>query len=122
MPSARLRKLEVAANNVFDQHRDLYFKDGISSAYLWDLAHSFAGVILIKRAGDGSENIKGCWDSTHVAAVQEKSSGPIARCKLASMVMLWLQTSKSSSGTMNPGGSSIRQTEKDETASDCSHT
>jgi len=38
--------------------------------YLWDLDHGFAGVILIKKAGDGSKKIKGCWDSIHVIEVQ----------------------------------------------------
>uniref|UniRef100_A0A673UA12 F-actin-capping protein subunit beta n=1 Tax=Suricata suricatta TaxID=37032 RepID=A0A673UA12_SURSU len=120
MPSARLRKLEVEANNAFDQYRDLYFEGGVSSVYLWDLDHGFAGVILIKKAGDGSKKIKGCWDSIHVVEVQEKSSGRTAHYKLTSTVMLWLQTNKSGSGTMNLGGSLTRQMEKDETVSDCS--
>ena len=38
--------------------------------YLWDLDHGFAGVVLIKKAGDGSNKIKGCWDSIHVVEVQ----------------------------------------------------
>ena len=42
----------------------------MSSVYLWDLDHGFAGVILIKKAGDGSNKIKGCWDSIHVVEVQ----------------------------------------------------
>lgn len=103
MPSARLRKLEVEANNAFDQYRDLwvpvkqshgeflindeccplvtsdmcffrYFEGGVSSVYLWDLDHGFAGVILIKKAGDGSKKIKGCWDSIHVVEVQVRIS------------------------------------------------
>jgi len=47
-----------------------YFEGGVSSVYLWDLDHGFAGVILIKKAGDGSRKIKGCWDSIHVIEVQ----------------------------------------------------
>ncbi|TRY86021.1 hypothetical protein DNTS_029356 [Danionella cerebrum] len=149
MPSARLRKLEVEANNAFDQYRDLYFEGGVSSVYLWDLDHGFAGVILIKKAGDGSKKIKGCWDSIHVVEVQvdrnrwrereevalqkvsirgepglsvfqEKSSGRTAHYKLTSTVMLWLQTTKTGSGTMNLGGSLTRQMEKDETVSESS--
>jgi len=38
--------------------------------YLWDLDHGFAGVVLIKKAGDGSQMIQGCWDSIHVVEVQ----------------------------------------------------
>ncbi|XP_018429593.1 PREDICTED: F-actin-capping protein subunit beta [Nanorana parkeri] len=92
-----------------------YFEGGVSSVYLWDLDHGFAGVILIKKAGDGSKKIKGCWDSIHVVEVQEKSSGRTAHYKLTSTVMLWLQTNKTGSGTMNLGGSLTRQMEKDET-------
>lgn len=44
--------------------------------YLWDLDHGFAGVILIKKAGDGSKKIKGCWDSIHVVEVQVRPLPP----------------------------------------------
>jgi capping protein beta len=120
MPSERLRKLEVEANAAFDQYRELYFEGGVSSVYLWDLDSGFAGVILIKKAGDGSKKIKGCWDSIHVVEVQEKSSGRSAHYKLTSTSMLWLQTNKVSSGTMNLGGSLTRQVEQDATVSESS--
>lgn len=68
-----------------------------------------SGVILIKKAGDGSKKIKGCWDSIHVVEVQEKTSGRSAHYKLTSTAMLWLQTNKPGSGTMNLGGSLTRQ-------------
>jgi len=68
-----------------------------------------SGVILIKKAGDGSKKIKGCWDSIHVVEVQEKSGGRSAHYKLTSTAMLWLQTNKAGSGTMNLGGSLTRQ-------------
>lgn len=69
-PSERLRQLEVDANHAFDQYREMYFEGGVSSVYFWDLDHGFAGVILIKKTGDGSKKIKGCWDSIHVVEVQ----------------------------------------------------
>lgn len=109
LPTDRLRRLEVEANAAFDQYRQMYFEGGVSSVYLWDLDHGFAGVILIKRAGDGARNIKGCWDSIHVIEVQEKTTGRSAHYKLTSTVMLWLQTSRPGSGTMNLGGSLTRQ-------------
>jgi len=120
MPSERLRQLEIDANQAFDMYRDLYFEGGVSSVYLWDLGHGFAGCILIKKAGDGSKMIKGCWDSIHVFDVQEKSSGRSAHYKLTSTVMLWLQTNKPSSGTMNLGGSLTRQVETDANVSETS--
>ena len=113
MPSAKLRKLEVDANSAFDQYRDMYFEGGVSSVYLWDLDHGFAGVVLFKKSGDGHNKIKGCWDSIHVVEVTEKGAGRNAHYKLTSTVMLWLQTNKDSSGTMNLGGSMTRQNETD---------
>ncbi|KDR21348.1 F-actin-capping protein subunit beta isoform X2 [Zootermopsis nevadensis] len=120
MPSERLRKLEIDANHAFDQYREMYFEGGVSSVYLWDLDHGFAGVILIKKAGDGSKKIKGCWDSIHVVEVQEKTSGRSAHYKLTSTAMLWLQTNKPGSGTMNLGGSLTRQVESDASVSEAS--
>jgi len=120
-PSERLRELEIQANNAFDTYRELYFEGGVSSAYLWDLESSgFAGVVLIKKVGDGSKKIKGCWDSIHVFEVQEKSSGRNASYKLTSTVMLWLETNKEGSGSMKLGGSLTRQAEQDFTVSDAS--
>ena len=76
---------------------------------------------MIKKAGDGdSMKIKGCWDSIHVVEVQEKSSGRSAHYKLTSTCMLWLQTNKAKSGTMNLGGSLTRQIEQDATVSEAS--
>lgn len=47
MPSDRLRKLELDANQAFDQYRDMYFEGGVSSVYLWDLDHGFAGKVAL---------------------------------------------------------------------------
>ena len=98
----------------------MYYEGGISSVYLWDLDHGFAAVILIKKAGDGSKKIKGCWDSIHVVEVAEKSGGRNAHYKLTSTVMLWLQTNRQSLGTMNVGGSLTRQVETDALVSESS--
>ncbi|ENN71119.1 F-actin-capping protein subunit beta [Dendroctonus ponderosae] len=113
MPSERLRKLEHDANLAFDQYREMYFEGGVSSVYFWDLDHGFAGVILIKKIGNGSKKINGCWDSLHVVEVQEKSSGRTSHYKMTSTTMLWLQTNETGSGTMNLGGSLTRQIEQD---------
>lgn len=43
LPTERLRKLEIEANTAFDQYRQMYFEGGVSSVYLWDLEHGFAG-------------------------------------------------------------------------------
>lgn len=120
VPSEKLRELEIQANNAFDTYRELYFEGGVSSVYLWELDHGFAGCILIKKVGDGSKKIKGNWDSIHVVEVQEKSQGRNATYKLTSTVMLWLETNKDASGTMKLGGSLTRQQEQDFTVGDSS--
>ena len=68
-----LRQLEVDMNSAFDQYRQLYYDGGIASVYLWettDDVESFAGSVLFKKAGLGSQMIKGCWDSIHVFEVK----------------------------------------------------
>lgn len=119
-PSESLRELEIQANAAFDTYRNLYFEGGVSSVYLWDTDQGFAACILIKKVGDGSKKIKGCWDSIHVVDVTNKSNGKNAVYKLTSTVMLWLETNKEGSGTMKLGGSLLRQDERDLTVSDIS--
>ena len=51
---------------------------------------------------------------------QEKAQGRNAHYKLTSTVMLWLQTIKEDSGTINLGGSLTRQAESDHAVSDAS--
>ncbi|XP_074654168.1 F-actin-capping protein subunit beta-like [Tubulanus polymorphus] len=118
LPSDRLRSLEIEANSAFEQYTEMYFEGAVSSVYLWDLDHGFAGVILVKKAGDGSQKTKGCWDSIHVIEVQNRGRG--AHYKLTSTCMLWMQTNKSGSGTMSLGGSLTRQAEMDGIVSEAS--
>ena len=121
-PSDRLRKLEIEANAAFEQYREMYFEGGVSSVYFWDNDYGFAGVILIKKAGDGNnKKIKGCWDSIHVIEIVERSGSPKVHYKLTSTVMLWLQTNKAGSGMMNLGGSLMRQKEQDAMLTDSTH-
>eukprot|EP01147_Barroeca_monosierra_P010361 gene10362-2496_t len=117
VPSDSLRELEIQANQAFDLYREMYFEGGVSSVYLWDLQEGFAGVVLIKKVGDGSKKIKGCFDSIHVFEVQETSRGSNANYKLTSTVMLWLETNKDTSGMMQLGGSLTRQVDKSFTVS-----
>jgi capping protein beta len=66
--SEKARRLEIDANGAFESYKDMYFEGGISSVYVWDREHGdgFNVCVLIKKAGDGSKMIKGCWDSVHV--------------------------------------------------------
>lgn len=122
-PNERLRLLEIDANQAFDQYREMYFEGGTSSVYLWDQNmpnQCFAGVILIKNFCDESKKIKGCWDSIHVFEAIEKDNSRMVHYKLISTVMLWLETNKKNSGTMNLGGSLTRQSESDAQVTDMS--
>ncbi len=49
MPSERVRKMEVRANEAFDVYRELYYEGGVSSVYFWNLDDGFAGVVLLKK-------------------------------------------------------------------------
>ena len=49
MPSDRVRKMEIAANEAFEVYRDLYYEGGVGSTYFWDLDEGFAGVVLLKK-------------------------------------------------------------------------
>ena len=49
VPSDRVRKMEVKANEAFDVYRELYYEGGVSSVYFWNLDDGFAGVVLLKK-------------------------------------------------------------------------
>lgn len=49
VPSEKVRKMEVAANEAFDVYRELYYEGGVSSVYFWNLDEGFAGVVLLKK-------------------------------------------------------------------------
>jgi len=119
VPSPELRKLEVAANEVFDIYRDLYFEGGISSVYCWDLDDGFAACILIKKVQDQSKKgqpMKGAWDSIHVVEVTDHKTK--AHYKLTSTVMLSIETETAATGRVSLAGSLTRQDEKDYPVSD----
>ncbi|KAJ6623989.1 F-actin capping protein beta subunit [Mycena sp. CBHHK59/15] len=124
IPTPKLRKLEIAANEAFDTYREMYFEGGASSVYLWDLDDGgFAGVVLLKKSAMTpmtKHEPSGSWDSIHVFETAER--GRQAHYKLTSTVMLQIVTRKGSEddgkGAKNDGevglsGSMTRQTEQD---------
>jgi capping protein beta len=111
LPSSRIRKLEIAANEAFNTYREMYYEGGVSSAYFWDDNEGFSGAVLFKKAGDGVRKMKGVWDSIHVFKANER--GRKAQYKLTSTVMLYTITNKSDLGNMNLSGSMTRQFEAD---------
>ncbi|KZT73646.1 F-actin capping protein [Daedalea quercina L-15889] len=89
VPSPRLRKLEITANEAFDTYREMYYEGGVSSVFLWDLDDGgFAGVVLLKKVLTASSPSEpsGSWDSIHVFEAAER--GRQAHYKLTSTIML----------------------------------
>lgn len=111
-PSGKLREVEVEANELFDQYRELYFMGGISSVYLWDVDSGFAGCWLLKKDVTAGRFVKsGCWDSIHVIETHDVGSGR-AVYKLTTTVMLSMIVEKEVVGAVNLSGSLSRQAEK----------
>ncbi|KAI0078790.1 F-actin capping protein, beta subunit [Panus rudis PR-1116 ss-1] len=89
VPSSKLRKLEITANEAFDTYREMYYEGGVSSVFLWDLDDGgFAGVVLLKKSLDPATpgEPSGSWDSIHVFEAAER--GRQAHYKLTSTIML----------------------------------
>ncbi|PAV16153.1 F-actin capping beta subunit [Pyrrhoderma noxium] len=105
IPSTRLRKLEIAANEAFDTYREMYFEGGVSSVYLWDLEDGgFAGVVVLKKvlSPNSNEAPSGSWDSIHVFEAFER--GRNAHYKLTSTIMLHLVTQSQNHVQKERGG------------------
>ncbi|KAI0058655.1 F-actin capping protein beta subunit [Artomyces pyxidatus] len=132
VPSPKLRKLEIAANEAFDMYREMYFEGGVSSVFLWDLDDGgFAGVVLLKKTLSPAlpSEPSGSWDSIHVFEAAER--GRQSHYKLTSTIMLQLITRRESSdgrannttgkdgdawkhdGEVSLSGSMTRQAEQD---------
>ena len=108
LPSARLRTLEIEANEVFDAYRELYYEGGTSSVYLWDLDGGFAACFLIKKKVEGDRFVnKGSWDSINIVEVSE--DGGKATYKLTTTVMLHMEVDKEVVGKTSLSGSLNRQ-------------
>ena len=58
MPSERVRKMEIRANEAFDVYRELYYEGGVSSVYFWNLDDGFAGVVLLKKGMTALQNFR----------------------------------------------------------------
>lgn len=112
LPSDKVRKLEIAANDAFDVYRDLYYEGGVSSAYFWDLeADGFAGVVLLKKSVESTGKSAGSWDSIHVFECNDRSRS--SHYKLTSTVILHMANSGEGLGEMDLSGNMTRQVEYD---------
>lgn len=110
-PNARLRAMEVVANNLFDVYRKLYFEGGHSSAYFFetddddDNGKNFGSCWVIHKdceKGNANNIKKAWWDSTHVFEV-EPGSGQ-STYKLTSTVMISMVLSDDKIGIVDLSG------------------
>ncbi|KAK4984539.1 F-actin-capping protein subunit beta [Elasticomyces elasticus] len=111
VPTEKVRKMEVKANEAFDVYRELYYEGGISSVYFWSLDDGFAGVVLLKKSSSPSSRASGVWDSIHVLEVQDR--GRLAHYKLTSTVILNLGSQAEALGEMDLSGNMTRQVTAD---------
>ncbi|CUS08207.1 unnamed protein product [Tuber aestivum] len=128
LPSERVRRIEIAANDSFDVYRELYYEGGVSSVYFWNLDDGFAGVVLLKKcmhhsccpvlaranfwAAVASDNEStGSWDSIHVFEATDRAR--ISHYKLTSTVILNMINGDESLGEMDLSGNMTRQVEQD---------
>ncbi|PQE14139.1 F-actin capping beta subunit protein [Rutstroemia sp. NJR-2017a BVV2] len=135
VPSERVRKMEIRANEAFDVYRELYYEGGVSSVYFWNLDDGFAGVVLLKKGllrlpeastsifpfnyfyyvlgtvAPKSSSSSGSWDSIHVFEAVDRAR--TAHYKLTSTVILSLSTGNPELGDMDLSGNMTRQIESD---------
>ncbi|KIW07946.1 F-actin-capping protein subunit beta [Verruconis gallopava] len=111
VPSDRVRKMEIRANEGFDVYRELYYEGGVSSVYFWDVDDGFAGCVLLKKGVAPNSKSSGSWDSIHVFEVQDKAR--VSHYKLTSTVILSLGSETDALGSMDLSGNMVRQVEQD---------
>ncbi|KAI1106678.1 F-actin capping protein, beta subunit [Jackrogersella minutella] len=109
MPSEKVRRMEVRANEAFDVYRDLYYEGGVSSVYFWNLDDGFAGVVLLKKEAKPGNANEGTWDSIHVFEAIDRAR--FTQYNLTSTVILSLSTNSNSLGDMDLSGNMTRQIE-----------
>ncbi|KAI1390087.1 F-actin capping protein, beta subunit [Hypoxylon trugodes] len=109
LPSEKVRRMEVRANEAFDLYRDLYYEGGVSSVYFWNLDDGFAGVVLLKKEAKPGSASEGTWDSIHVFEAIDRAR--FTQYNLTSTVILSLSTNSNSLGDMDLSGNMTRQIE-----------
>jgi len=125
VPSDKLRKLELQANQIFDVYRHLYFEGGYSSVYCWDLPKrdDFAACFVIKKDVDADDKkfdgMKAVWNSIHIFQVTGGGGYSAAdpyTYKLTSTVMVSMVVSRPALGTIDLSGTVSSMESKDKEA------
>lgn len=109
VPSDKVRRMEVKANEAFDVYRELYYEGGVSSVYFWNLDDGFAGVVLLKKEAKPGSTSEGSWDSIHVFEAIDRAR--VTQYNLTSTVILSLANSGTGLGDMDLSGNMTRQVE-----------
>ncbi|KAI1311375.1 F-actin-capping protein subunit beta [Xylaria venustula] len=109
LPSEKVRRMEVRANEAFDLYRELYYEGGVSSVYFWNLDDGFAGVVLFKKVATPGTSSEGTWDSIHVFEAIDRAR--FTQYNLTSTVILSLAADSDSLGSMDLSGNMTRQIE-----------
>ncbi|KAI0460046.1 F-actin-capping protein subunit beta [Xylaria acuta] len=110
LPSEKVRKMEIRANEAFDVYRELYYEGGVSSVYFWNLDDGFAGVVLLKKVATPGTSGEGTWDSIHVFEAIDRAR--LTQYNLTSTVILSLATSSNPAlGELDLSGNMTRQVE-----------
>lgn len=101
--------MEIEFNEAFSIYCSLYYFEGISSVYMWDLDEGFACAILFKNTTATSTS-KGHWDAIHVieAEISEKK----VNYRLTTSILLNI-ASDSNLKKFTLGGNLMRQTEEE---------
>ncbi|KAJ1327448.1 capping protein (actin filament) muscle Z-line [Microdochium nivale] len=108
LPSDKVRRMEVRANEAFDVYRELYYEGGVSSVYFWNLDDGFAGVVLLKKVATPGTAGEGTWDSIHVFEAIDRAR--FTQYNLTSTVILSL-SHNGALGEMDLSGNMTRQVE-----------
>ncbi|KAI1333117.1 F-actin-capping protein subunit beta [Xylariaceae sp. FL0255] len=109
IPSDKVRRMEIKANEAFDLYRELYYEGGVSSVYFWNLDDGFAGVVLLKKLASPGTSSEGTWDSIHVFEAIDRARS--TQYNLTSTVILSLATNSGNLGDMDLSGNMTRQVE-----------
>lgn len=113
LPSEKLRKMEIVANDIFDKYRKMYFEEGHSSVYFWELdGRNFASCWLIHKDIKNLRGIDtGVWDSIHVIEAIDKHGGKY-EYKLTTTVMISMNVKNQELGKVDLSGSMTKQATK----------
>jgi len=119
LPSARLRQMEMEANNVFDVYRKMYFESGYSSVYFFNTDEkedsSFGACFLVHKDVKSQKGLTGgWWDSIHVFEVTEQKKNTF-EYKLTTTVMISMGVDNDKVGNVDLSGSMTQQTSQVQT-------